>query len=241
VDVVNEDIIGMEALLRWEHPELGLISPGFFIPIAEDTGLIVPIGEWILRTACVDAKRWIDRSGLPLRVSVNLSPLQLRQVNLLEVVESALRDSGLPAHNLDLEVTESINIKDIPNLLELLGQLRELGCHIAIDDFGTGQSSLDYIKRFPADRIKIDQTFVRNIGIDPADEAIVRATIDMAHNMGRITVAEGVETEDHLKFLREYGCEELQGYLFCRPLPPVSFENMLNERARLMAEIANGG
>ncbi len=241
VDVVNEDIIGMEALLRWEHPELGLISPGFFIPIAEDTGLIVPIGEWILRTACVDAKRWIDRSGLPLRVSVNLSPLQLRQVNLLEVVESALRDSGLPAHNLDLEVTESINIKDIPNLLELLGQLRELGCHIAIDDFGTGQSSLDYIKRFPADRIKIDQTFVRNIGIDPADEAIVRATINMAHNMGRITVAEGVETEDHLKFLREYGCEELQGYLFCRPLPAVSFENMLNERARLMAEIANGG
>jgi diguanylate cyclase (GGDEF)-like protein len=240
VDVINEDIIGMEALLRWEHPELGLISPGFFIPIAEDTGLIVPIGEWILRTACVDAKRWIDRSGLPLRVSVNLSPLQLRQINLLEVVESALRDSGLPPHNLDLEVTESINIKDIPNLLELLGQLRELGCHIAIDDFGTGQSSLDYIKRFPADRIKIDQTFVRNIGIDPADEAIVRATINMAHNMGRITVAEGVETEDHLKFLREYGCEELQGYLFCRPLPAASFENMLNERARLMAEIAAG-
>ncbi|MFO1496151.1 MAG: EAL domain-containing protein [Lysobacterales bacterium] len=240
VDAVTEDIIGMESLIRWEHPELGLISPGFFIPIAEDTGLIVPIGEWILRTACADAKRWIDRFGLPLRVSVNLSALQLRQPNLVDVVASALRDTGLPGENLDLEVTESINIKDIPNLMELLGQLRALGCHIAIDDFGTGQSSLDYIKRFPADRIKIDQTFVRNIGVDPADEAIVRATINMARNMDRVVVAEGVETEDHLRFLREHGCQELQGYLFCRPLPAASFENMLNERARLLNEIAAG-
>lgn len=240
VDARSEDIIGMEALIRWEHPELGLISPGFFIPIAEDTGLIVPIGEWIMRTACRDAKRWIDRFNLPLRVGVNLSALQLRQPNLVEVVESALRESGLEGQYLDLEVTESINIKDIPNLMELLGQLRELGCHIAIDDFGTGQSSLDYIKRFPADRIKIDQTFVRNIGVDPADEAIVRATINMAQNMDRVVVAEGVETEDHLKFLRDHGCQELQGYLFCRPLPAASFENLLNERARLITEIQDG-
>jgi diguanylate cyclase (GGDEF)-like protein len=239
VDAQTEDIIGMESLMRWEHPELGLISPGFFIPIAEDTGLIVPIGEWILRTACTDAKRWLDMFDVPLRVSVNLSALQLRQPNLVEVVSRALQDSGLPGDNLDLEVTESINIKDIPNLMELLGQLRELGCHIAIDDFGTGQSSLDYIKRFPADRIKIDQTFVRNIGVDPADEAIVRATINMARNMNRIVVAEGVETEDHLRFLREYGCQELQGYLFARPLPAASFENLLNERARLLAEMAD--
>lgn len=240
VSAATEDIIGMEALMRWEHPELGLISPGFFIPIAEDTGLIVPMGEWILRTACADAKRWIDQFGVPLRVSVNLSALQLRQSAVIDTVSRALRDSGLPAANLDLEVTESINIKDIPNLMELLGDLRELGCHIAIDDFGTGQSSLDYIKRFPADRIKIDQTFVRNIGVDPADEAIVRATINMARNMGRIVVAEGVETEDHLRFLREHGCEELQGYLFCRPLPAASFENMLTERARQLTEILAG-
>ncbi len=239
VDAQTEDIIGMESLIRWEHPELGLISPGFFIPIAEDTGLIVPIGEWILRTACTDAKRWLDMFDVPLRVSVNLSALQLRQPNLVEVVSRALQDTGLPGDNLDLEVTESINIKDIPNLMEVLGQLRELGCHIAIDDFGTGQSSLDYIKRFPADRIKIDQTFVRNIGVDPADEAIVRATINMARNMNRIVVAEGVETEDHLRFLREYGCQELQGYLFARPLPAASFENLLNERARLLAEMAD--
>lgn len=239
VDALTEDIIGMESLIRWEHPELGLISPGFFIPIAEDTGLIVPIGEWILRTACADAKRWLDMFDVPLRVSVNLSALQLRQPNLVEVVSRALQDTGLPGDNLDLEVTESINIKDIPNLMEVLGQLRELGCHIAIDDFGTGQSSLDYIKRFPADRIKIDQTFVRNIGVDPADEAIVRATINMARNMNRIVVAEGVETEDHLRFLREYGCQELQGYLFARPLPAASFENLLSERARLLAEMAD--
>jgi len=171
-------------------------------------------------------------------VSVNLSALQLKQPNLIDVIKSALADSGLPAENLDLEVTESINIKDIPNLMELLGGLNDLGCHIAIDDFGTGQSSLDYIKRFPADRIKIDQTFVRNIGVDPADEAIVRATINMARNMNRVVVAEGVETEDHLRFLRDHGCQELQGYLFCRPLPAASFENLLNERARLLAEIA---
>ena len=239
VDAQTEDIIGMEALIRWEHPELGLISPGFFIPLAEDTGLIVPIGEWILRTACVDAKRWLDMFKLPLRVGVNLSALQLRQTNLVEVVQRALQDSGLPGDNLDLEVTESMNIKDTPNLMDVLGQLRGLGCHIAIDDFGTGQSSLDYIKRFPADRIKIDQTFVRNIGVDPADEAIVRATINMARNMDRHVVAEGVETEDHLRFLREYGCQELQGYLFSRPLPAAVFENMLSERARLLAEIAD--
>jgi diguanylate cyclase (GGDEF)-like protein len=239
VDANTEDIIGMEALIRWEHPELGLISPGFFIPIAEDTGLIVPIGEWILRTACADAKRWLDRFDVPLTISVNLSALQLRQPNLVEMVSSVLQETGLPGNNLDLEVTESINIKDTPNLMEVLGQLRELGCHIAIDDFGTGQSSLDYIKRFPADRIKIDQTFVRNIGVDPADEAIVRATINMARNMDRIVVAEGVETEDHLRFLREYGCQELQGYLFCRPLPAASFENLMSERARLLAELAD--
>ncbi len=237
MDALTEDILGMEALLRWEHPELGLISPGFFIPIAEETGLIVPIGEWILRVACMDTKRWIDRFQLPLRVSVNLSALQLRQPNLVDIVASALRDANLPAEYLDLEVTESINIKDIPNLMDLLSALRELGCHIAIDDFGTGQSSLDYIKRFPADRIKIDQTFVRNIGVDPADEAIVKATIDMARTMERIVVAEGVETEDHFKFLSAHGCQELQGYLFCRPLPATSFENMLAERAKLVAEI----
>ncbi|MCB1634020.1 MAG: EAL domain-containing protein [Xanthomonadales bacterium] len=235
VDAESEDIVGMEALVRWEHPELGLISPGFFIPLAEETGLIIPIGEWVLRAACFDTVRWHEQFGLPLRVSVNLSALQIKQPNLLQVVKDALRDSGLAPESLDLEVTESINIKSIPNLIEILSELRALGCNISIDDFGTGQSSLDYLKHFPADRIKIDQTFVRNIGIDPTDEAIVRATIDMAHNMNCKVIAEGVEMEDHLRFLCENACEEMQGFLFCRPLPAASFENLLLERERLLA------
>lgn len=233
VEAESEDIAGMEALIRWEHPELGMISPGFFIPLAEENGLIIPIGEWVMRTACADAKRWQTRFALNLRVGVNMSALQLRQPNLVEVVAGVLRDTGLEANLLDLEVTESISVKSIPNLLETLQGLRDLGCKISIDDFGTGQSSLDYIKRFPADRIKIDQTFVRNIGVDPDDEAIVRATISMAHDLNRGVVAEGVEIEEHLDFLRAEGCEELQGYLFCRPLPAASFENLLLERERL--------
>jgi diguanylate cyclase (GGDEF)-like protein/PAS domain S-box-containing protein len=233
VDTATEDIVGMEALIRWEHPELGMISPGFFIPLAEETGLIIPIGEWVLRAACQDARRWQLRYSLPLRISVNLSPLQLRQPNLVGLVASILEETGVPAHLLDLEVTESISVKSIPNLLETLQALRELGCQISIDDFGTGQSSLDYIKRFPADRIKIDQAFVRNIGLDPDDEAIVQATIGMAHNLNRAVVAEGVEIEAHLDFLRDLGCEVLQGYLFCRPLPAASFESLLTERERL--------
>ena len=237
VDSQTEDIVGMEALIRWEHPELGMISPGFFIPLAEETGLIVSIGEWVMRTACIQTKQWQDRFGLPLRIGVNLSALQLRQPNLVEVVQNVLRDSNLEAELLDLEVTESISVKSIPNLMETLQGLRDLGCRISIDDFGTGQSSLDYIRRFPADRIKIDQVFVRNIGVDPDDEAIVQATIQMAHNLNRGVVAEGVEVEEHFNFLRDNGCEELQGYLFCRPLSAVSFENMMVERERAFSGV----
>ncbi|MEO8672448.1 MAG: EAL domain-containing protein [Tahibacter sp.] len=239
VDASNEDIVGMEALIRWEHPELGMISPGFFIPLAEETGLIMSIGEWVMRTACIDTKRWQDRFGLPLRISVNLSALQLRQTNLVEIVRTILEETQLDPTLLDLEVTESISVKSIPNLIETLQAVRDLGCRISIDDFGTGQSSLDYIRRFPADRIKIDQVFVRNIGVDPDDEAIVRATISMAHNLKLGVVAEGVEIEEHFTFLREHGCEELQGYLFCRPLAPVTFENMLAERERLFRALVS--
>jgi len=217
-----------------------MISPAFFIPIAEETGLVIPIGEWVMRRACADCVRWQKQYKLPLRVGVNLSALQLMQPNLVDVVRAACTESGLNPKLLDLEVTESISIKSVPNLLETLFALRGLGCGISIDDFGTGQSSLDYIKRFPADRIKVDQTFVRNIGMDPGDEAIVRATLDMAHQLGRKVVAEGVETEQHHAFLRELGCDELQGYLFCRPLSPVSFDNMLAERERAFAGSGGG-
>lgn len=233
IDAQSEDIVGMEALVRWEHPELGMISPGFFIPLAEETGLIVGIGEWVLRTACKDARQWQQRYALPLRIGVNLSAVQLRQKNLAQVVADALRDSGLEAASLELEVTESINVNTVPNLIENLDALHAIGCQIAIDDFGTGHASLDYLRRLPARRIKIDQSFVRNIGVDPDDEAIVKATIDMAHNLNRDVVAEGVEIEPHLRFLRDHGCDEVQGYLFCRPLASQAFDRMLAERQRL--------
>ena len=234
VDAQTEDIVGMEALVRWEHPELGMISPAVFIPLAEETGLIVSIGEWVMHTACRQAREWEQRYGLRLRLGVNLSAVQLMEPQLLEMVAKVLRETGLDPTLLEMEITESISIKAAPNLVENLSALHRLGCHIAIDDFGTGAASLDYLRRLPADRIKIDQSFVRNIGVDPDDEAIVRATIEMAHRLNRAVVAEGVETEQHLQFLRGYHCDELQGYLFCRPLQPVSFDKMLAERQRLL-------
>ena len=235
VNAASEDIVGMEALIRWEHPELGLISPAVFIPLAEETGLIVTMGEWIMRTACHQAQEWERRYGLGLRLGVNLSAIQLIEPGLVATVAQVLAESGLDPTLLELEITESISIKTAPNLIENLNALRQLGCHIAIDDFGTGAASLDYLRRLPADRIKIDQSFVRNIGVDPDDEAIVRATIDMAHRLKRAVVAEGVETEQHFEFLRGHDCDELQGYLFSRPLQPVSFDNLLAERQRLLA------
>ena len=234
VNAETEDIVGMEALVRWEHPELGMISPAVFIPLAEETGLIVSIGEWVMHTACRQAREWEQRYGLRLRLGVNLSAVQLMEPQLLEMVARALRETGLDPTLLEMEITESISIKAAPNLVENLNALHRLGCHIAIDDFGTGAASLDYLRRLPADRIKVDQSFVRNIGVDPDDEAIVRATIEMAHRLNRAVVAEGVETEQHLQFLRNHHCDELQGYLFCRPLQPVSFEKMLAERQRLL-------
>lgn len=234
IDAKTEEIVGVEALVRWHHPELGLISPGFFIPLAEETGLIVSIGEWVLRTACTDVKSLQDRFGIPLRLSVNLSPLQLRQPTLLTVVENALEDSRFDAENLELEITESIDVKSIDHLRDLLSAFRELGASIAIDDFGTGQASLDYLKRFPADRIKIDQTFVRNIGLDPDDEAIVQSTIAMAHRLKLGVTAEGVEEENHLNFLRKHECDEVQGFLFCRPIPGESLARLLADRERIL-------
>jgi diguanylate cyclase (GGDEF)-like protein len=238
VDAKTEDIVGMEALVRWEHPELGYIGPGFFIPLAEETGLIISIGEWVLRAACRLAQEWERKFGLRLRLGVNLSAVQLMQPNFLDVVSAVLQETGLDPGLLEMEITESISIKAAPNLMENLHGLHKLGCRIAIDDFGTGAASLDYLRKLPADRIKIDQSFVRNIGVDPDDEAIVRTTIEMAHRLKRGVVAEGVEIEQHLQFLRANHCDELQGYLFCRPLPVPTFEKLLSERQRL---IANAG
>jgi diguanylate cyclase (GGDEF)-like protein len=237
VNTQSEDIVGMEALLRWEHPELGMISPAVFIPLAEETGLIVSIGEWVMRTACRQAREWEQRYGLRLRLGVNLSAVQLMEPELMDMVTRVLRETGLDPTLLEMEITESVSIKAAPNLVENLNAMHRLGCHIAIDDFGTGAASLDYLRRLPADRIKVDQSFVRNIGVDPDDEAIVRATIEMAHRLKRAVVAEGVETEQHMEFLRMHGCDELQGYLFCRPLPPMTFDKLLAERERLLQPV----
>ena len=183
----------------------------------------------------VQAKAFLPVLGLDLTIGVNLSPLQLRQPDLIEVIEKSLGETDLHPRFLDLEVTESISIKTIPGLREKLQSLRDMGCRISIDDFGTGQSSLDYLKRFPADRIKIDQSFVRNIGVDPDDEAIVHGTISMAHELKMEVVAEGVEEENHLEFLIKHGCDQLQGFLFCRPLPADSFSRLLLDREALTA------
>ncbi len=232
-DLYNGSIIGMEALLRWQHPSNGLLAPGSFIPLAEETGLITPIGEWVLRTACARLQRWMD-AGLPkTRVSVNLSPLQFKQKNLAETVAAALRDSGLPPECLELELTESMLMQDAESTIAILQKIKAMGVKIAIDDFGTGYSSLSYLKRFPIDRIKIDQSFVRNITSDPTDAAVSQAIISMSHSLNLITVAEGVETQAQLEFLRARHCNEIQGFHFSRPLPEQEMERLMKEDYRI--------
>lgn len=224
--LANRQVVGAEALVRWRHPELGLISPGEFIPLAEDTGMIVPIGEWVLRTACAQVRRWRDE-GLALRIAVNLSPRQFQQENLIEQVRRALDESGLEPRYLDLEVTESSIMKDAALTIEILRGLKEMGIQISIDDFGTGYSSLSYLKRFPIDVLKIDRSFVRDSSTDAGDAAIVMAIITLAHSLNLKVIAEGVETEEQLRLLRLLRCDEMQGYLFSVPLPAEEFKQVL--------------
>lgn len=212
-------VCGVEALLRWQHPKRGMVSPLDFIPIAEETGLILPIGDWVMRTACADIKRLGDECRLPLRAAVNLSPRQFTQPDLVEHVEQALAQSGLPHHLFELEITEGVLMHDIDQTLETLNRLRQLGLHLAIDDFGTGFSSLSYLSRFPIQTLKVDRSFVKDIGANPTNAAIASAVIGMAHTLGMRVVAEGVETDEQRDFLRERRCDELQGYLYAKPLP----------------------
>jgi diguanylate cyclase (GGDEF)-like protein len=211
-------VFGVEALLRWYSPELGHIPPGRFIRVAEDSGIIVPIGAWVLQEACRQVKAW-QAAGLPeLSVAVNLSALQFRRGNLIETVASALRESGIAPHLLELELTESILLQDVEHTLTTVRQLKALGVRLSIDDFGTGYSSLSYLKRFTVDKLKIDQSFVRDISTDPDDAAIVRAIIQLANSLRLGTIAEGVETTEQLEFLQREGCQEIQGYFFSHPL-----------------------
>jgi len=229
VDLATGQVCGMEALLRWQHPELGMISPAEFIPLAEKTGLIVPIGEWVLRTACAQNKAWQlpDRPALP--IAVNLSGRQFAQHNLAQTITQILAQTGLTPDLLELEITESTLIQDLQASIAMLHELNALGIAISIDDFGTGYSSLSYLKRFPINAIKIDQSFVRDIHTDPNDAAIVSAIIAMARSLGMKTIAEGVETTEQLTFLRSRECDLMQGYYFSRPVPAEVITQMLNE------------
>jgi diguanylate cyclase (GGDEF)-like protein/PAS domain S-box-containing protein len=215
----GDAIVGCEALVRWQHPERGIIYPTTFIPVAEESRLIVPLGEWVLGTACRQLAAWHAAGYTDLRISVNLSPRQFQQPDLARRVASSLESASLKAESLELEITESIAMQNVEWTKDVLQTLREMGVRISIDDFGTGQSSLSYLKDFPISTLKIDQSFVRDIAVDPDDEAIVRAVIALAHILKLTVIGEGVETPEQLDFLRKAGCEEAQGYLFSRPVP----------------------
>ncbi len=227
VELSTGYIRGAEALLRWRHPELGMLPPGEFIPLAEISGLIVPIGRWVLLTACTQARLWQQMGYRDLSVAVNLSSRQFQQSDLVLQVTEALESSDLEPACLDLEITESNAMQNAENSISSLRELKTLGVSISMDDFGTGYSSLNYLKRFPIDRIKIDQSFVRDVTRYPDDAAIAIAVIAMAHSLKLGVVAEGVETEEQLSFLRQNRCDEMQGYLFSRPVPPEQFEVLL--------------
>lgn len=220
-------ITGMEALVRWLHPERGVVTPDQFIPIAEETGLIVPLGEWVLYTACAQNKAWQKAGWPPMRVTVNISAYQFRQQNLAETVARVLEETGLEPGWLELEITESTAMKDVEYTVSILRDLSAMGIQIAIDDFGTGYSSLNYLKRFPIHTLKIDRFFVRDIITSPEDAAIVTAIIVLGQNLNLKVIAEGVETEEQMVFLKQRRCEEMQGYLFSRPVPAGEFEKLL--------------
>ncbi|WP_338788362.1 EAL domain-containing protein [Metabacillus sp. FJAT-53654] len=233
IDLKTGKISGAEALIRWNHPEWGIVSPENFIPIAEETGQIIPIGEWVLYTACVQNKTW-HKKGFPnLVMSVNLSARQFSQANLVQTVAKILNETGLDPQYLEIEITESMTT-DIERTITTLKELKRLGVRISIDDFGTGFSSLNYLKRFPVDTLKIDQSFVRELHNNPSDETIVKTIISMAHNLNLNVVAEGIETKEHLVFLQQYVCNEGQGYYFSKPVLAEEFESKFKDIEKIV-------
>ncbi|WP_309123178.1 EAL domain-containing protein [Paenibacillus sp.] len=239
VDIRTGDVVGAEALLRWSHPTLGSISPAAFIPIAEESGLILPIGEWTLRQACAQAAAWRTAGFDRLVVSVNLSPRQFAQGDVVDTVWSILRETGLPPQQLELEITESMTM-DVESAIAILNRLKRLGVRISVDDFGTGYSSLSYLKRFPLHTLKIDKSFIRECTKDENDATIVRTIISMAHNLNLRVVAEGVETKEQLIFLQRQLCDEAQGYLFQRPVSAEELKGMLDSIPNIVRELGVG-
>lgn len=234
INANTEDIMGFEALVRWEHPDLGIISPGLFIPLAEQTNLIDDIGFLVIEKSCRMLKKWQEEYNIPLNMSVNLSPIQLNDKKLTEKISQVIDTTGIYPSNLDFEITESEKFKSAKDASLMFKKIVNLGCTLSIDDFGTGHSTLDYLRTIPAKTLKIDQVFVKNIGLSPDDEAILDATIDMAKRVGHDIVAEGVETEEQRIYLTQKGCDYFQGYLFCRPLPANEIERILSQRAEIL-------
>ncbi|OLC53286.1 MAG: hypothetical protein AUH92_06260 [Acidobacteria bacterium 13_1_40CM_4_69_4] len=231
VDVSSGTIFGAEALIRWRHPDLGMVSPADFIPLAEETGLILPMGEWVLHAAGAQGKAWQDAGFGPLIVAVNLSGRQFRQQQLVQTVEDALKATGLDPRCLELEITESILVQSVDDTLATLKRMRAMGLRVSLDDFGTGYSSLTYLKRFPIDTLKIDQSFTRDIATDAGDAAITAAIIAMSEGLKMAVIAEGVETEEQRDSLLQRGCRLMQGYLFGRPVPAEQFRLLLEKQA----------
>jgi diguanylate cyclase (GGDEF)-like protein/PAS domain S-box-containing protein len=229
VELPSGRIMGMEALVRWLRPGGEIWSPADFIPLAEETGLIIPLGSLVLRQACKDAQAWRRQFNADLQVAVNLSARQFRDEKLLDLVEECLADSGLPPQALQVEITESLLMADAPATVKVLAHLQERGVRLAIDDFGTGYSSMAYLRRFPIESLKVDKSFVDGLPDNPDSRAIVKAVITLAHSLGLKTVAEGVETKEQLRALQEMGCEQIQGYYFSRPLPPAQFGKFLQQ------------
>lgn len=232
VDVPTGQVKGVEALIRWNCPELGPVSPAEFIPSLEETGLIQPVGEWVLAEACRANRAWQDAALPELSVGVNLSPLQFQLQNLPGLISETLRQAGLDARYLDIEITEGMLIEDVGRTAATLGAIREMGATVSLDDFGTGYSSLSYLRRLPIDTIKIDQAFIENVTTDPDSAAITQSIIAMAHKLKLKVVAEGVETVEQLAFLARHDCDQIQGYYFSKPLPEDEFRNLLQEGAR---------
>jgi EAL domain-containing protein (putative c-di-GMP-specific phosphodiesterase class I) len=224
VDIASGRLVGAEALIRWHHPERGMVSPLQFIPLAEENGMILPIGTWVLREVCRQIRAWRELGLTDLRFAVNLSPRQFRQENLVDNILEILREFDVPASALELEITEGSIMENADAAVSLLNQLSRHGLSIAIDDFGTGYSSLSHLKRFPVSKLKIDRSFVMDIPGDPDDSAIAIAVIQLARSLGLKTVAEGVETAEQRQFLSGQGCDMLQGYWYSKPLDAPSFE-----------------
>jgi diguanylate cyclase (GGDEF)-like protein len=226
-------VVGVEALLRWFHPDLGLVPPAEFIPLAEETGLIVDIGAWVLKTACAQVRRWQRMGHGRLELAVNISARQFQEKNLVATIAAAVEESGMQAGLIELELTESVIMRDAPEAARRLKELTALGIRLAIDDFGTGYSSLGYLKAFPISTLKIDRSFVRDIDRDPNSAALAQAIIAMASSLKLKVVAEGVETREQLEQLRASGCQELQGFIFSKALPPEELLALLEQGARL--------